>query len=144
MAYTTLDPQPANLTTGEVAYSLDDGTLVAISINAKWLDNNGGVWFNGVARHINADGTSCLCGNGNPVQTSCPHTADLNQVQTLGQNAIAKEVQLALLGEPATTEVVDGETVPLIRWSTDFLNNASIKVAAQIAAATGQIDLSGL
>src|SRR5690349_9550477 len=117
MPFTLLDPQPENLAANEIAVDLE-GTLVAVSVTTSWQDNNAGVVFLGTARHIMADGTACLCGNGQEVKTVLSHVADLASVQELGQQVIAKQVMLALLGEPLDTHEVDGEQVPLIPWGT--------------------------
>lgn len=144
MAYSLTDPQPDNLQANETALTLDDGTIAAISVNPTWLDNNSGVMFRAVARHINADGSPCLCGNGVPVQTTLTHTALTSDVTELGQDAISAAVLKAVLGEPAPTRVKDGATIPIVGIDGSGAESASIRVAAELAANTGPGNVGSL
>jgi hypothetical protein len=141
MSYTLLSPQPAQrdssladdeigpgLYPDEAAVELDDGSLVAVSAVAKWQENGAGVILTGCARHIDADGTTHLCPYGAHVETSFSHTAGAGQVAQVGVDAIAKEMMLAMLGEPLTG---------LVQWSPELLTNVSIRAAIAAVASTG-------
>jgi hypothetical protein len=94
----------------ESVLEMDSGELVAVSVEPKWPDNNSGLSLHGWARLIEADGaskldpTGALDSNGRPVviETSISVNCDPQMLEAHGQKKLAKEVLLALLGEPPT------------------------------------------
>lgn len=155
MAYELLKPQPGardaslawedlgpGLYGDETALKLDDGTLVAVSVEPKWLENGGGVVFTGWCRWIDADGQTHLCGHGQQVETAFTHNADAAQIQEHGVQFIAKEMIHLLLGEALTTVEVTNEggklvDHPVTNWNGDIVLNASIRHAIKSVEATG-------
>lgn len=138
MTYSKLDPQPAGLSANETALQLDDGTLVAVAVVPTWLPNGAGVAFAGTARHIIADGTTQACPQGQDVQTGFTHAATVTDADTSDKiGAIAKEILLAMLGEPPTMTTVNGEEVPALPLSDEVRSNVNIRLHAAIAASTG-------
>lgn len=152
MSYTLLDPQPGpradtlsydqagpGLYPDETALLLDDGTLVAVSVTPKWLDNGGGVDFKGYARWIEADGTTKLDAFGQHVEVCLSHAPDAVTVQQFGVPKMAKDVLLTMLGE--TRELVvheeGAEPAVITAWSSDFLANVRIRDHIAIVDHTG-------
>lgn len=118
--YSVITPQPAGLQPAETAVELADGTRVAVSVRAVREPNNTGLTLTGVARCLDLPG----------VRASFTHVASAEDVISQGTDAIAKQLILALLGEPT-----------IIPWSADLLSSVSIKNAVALAAAT-KVDLS--
>lgn len=134
----------------EKAIELDDGTFVALSVVPRWLPNGAGVDFAGKARLIEADGSAKLCPLGQPIVTTLNFNAGPGLVDELGEDGVdllAKEVALALLGEPPelTRDVpADGGKkvkVATVDLSPEVKLNCSVRKAKKIAAATGRKDL---
>lgn len=155
MGYTRIHEQPASrdpalayeergpgLYTDETAYALDGGEKVAVSVASRRLENGGGVVFQAWARWIEPDGTTKLDADGQEVETTFQHTADAGMVDNLTIPVIAKEMLLAVLGEPATTRELDGEKIPLVAWGNDLRLDVSIRNACRVAKETGPLALS--
>lgn len=156
MSYTLLNPQPGprdaeldwndagpGLYPDESALTLEDGTLVAVSVVPKWLENGAGVAFTGWARWMNEDGSTRLCEHGQHIESSVSYTASAPQVAELGVPAIAKELLLVLLGEPLTQQTLDDDTdMDLIPWSPEFNLNASIRHAITAVEHTGPVAIN--
>lgn len=121
----------------ETALELDDGTIVAVSVEPKWLANGGGVSFTAWARWIEADGTAKLSPHEDWIETTLTHHADPFTVERLGVAGVAKELLLAVLGEPATMRDVDGQAVAELPLSADIRRNVSIRTALRSVADTG-------
>jgi hypothetical protein len=83
----------------ETAVTLDDGTLVAVSVERHWLDNGSGIAFHGYARWIEDDGKSQTAPNGAQVEASHAFSCDPMTLQAFGEDDIATEVALLVLGE---------------------------------------------
>lgn len=156
MAYELLQPQPdrraeslewddlgPGLYADETALQLDDGTLVAVSVVPKWMENGGGVSFTGWARWINSDGETHVCGHGQHVETAFTHHADAAFIQEHGIPFVAKEMIHLLLGEELTMQTLTNEEtgnsvdVPVMGWSVDVKLNASIRNALKSVEMTG-------
>lgn len=135
MSYTLLSPQP-DLQTDELGLTLDDGTLVAVKVASGGLmSNNAGIVYVATCREINADGTSKVCAtSGNAVQTTLPFTAEHAFVDAVTDAVIKRELMFAVLGEPQTTHVVDGQTVTILMLTDSVLDSANIRKAASTAA----------
>lgn len=144
MAYTVLTQQPSNLQAGETAVSLEDGTIVAVSVVSKRKVNNAGVDFTVTARCLDDEGNVKTCPSGDPITIEFTHSATADEINQLTVNGVAKEMMLAVLGEPLTVGIKDGEEVPLINWSDAFLTHVSIKSMVAVANQTGPIDTSAL
>lgn len=100
MAYTVLTTERPNVTADEVVIQLD-GDIVAVTSGVpRWLPNNAGVVFEASGRWIEEDGTTKLSPHGDPVVTTMTHCADAISTATYGADVIARELLLALLGEP--------------------------------------------
>ena len=141
----TIDPRNVSLAYNDVgpgmypdeSVIMKNNQLLALSVVPKWLDNNAGVSCIGFARHINADGSTKLTDHNSHVETSLSFTADLNTVERLGIPAIAKEILLALLGEPLTKQTINNEEHDIIMWSDEVKLNANIINAITITSQTG-------
>ncbi len=134
MACTIISPKPANCADNETALNVDSSTIIAVSVVPKWLDNGAGMSFSGTCRLIDDAGNTQIDGHGQEITTALNHSSDHNEVDTLGVDTIAQQISFALIGQPLTTRVVDGETVPLIPFSDDALANANIQKAKTVAA----------
>lgn len=103
------------LHTDEVAVQLDTGELVAVSVEPKWPENNSGLALHAWGRLINADGSSkedptgAVDAQGRPVVIETSITANIpqDQLDRFGEQALSKELMLAVLGEPMTMTDVD-------------------------------------
>jgi hypothetical protein len=140
MTFQMADERPAGLSDGEAAIMLDGGQMVAVSVTSRWLENGAGVAFLASARWIEADGRTLSCPNGQPVRTEATHNADPHTVRVHGVDAIAKELLLAVLGEPQTILERAGEgggfEAPMLMHGDQWRMNASIRHAIDAAAAT--------
>lgn len=116
----------------EVALELDDGTIVAVSVSPVWEPNNAGVVFTGKARCLCDDGESETCPHGQEIRTTFTYNVAVGLVEERGIDKIAKDVAMALIGEPTETP-----------WSQEFLNNVNIRKAAKVAKQT-KVNLSKL
>jgi hypothetical protein len=95
------DERAPGLYPGELALKLDDGTLVAASVDQEWLANGAGVGFKACARWIDADGATHLCPQGQHVETLASHSATVDEVTAYGADALALEALQLVLGETA-------------------------------------------
>lgn len=151
MSYTKMEPQPGprapeldyddtgpGLYPDESAVVLDDGTMVAVSVMTEWLENGAGASLAACARAIEADGTTRLTSQSQHIESNFRHTADVVSIERHGLPALAKEVLLLVLGEPATMVDEDdgaGGTmqVPMVAWSVEIRLNASIRQSLTVA-----------
>lgn len=127
MSYTKRNDVP--VAAGEIAVELDSGDIVAVACIRKRVD--AGVCYHATARAIEADGTARLYPNGAPLQTGMKHGVSVERVETLTDDAIARECLLAVLGEP-----LQG----LFAWSDVNLSAWSIRVSIAAAAVSGAAD----
>lgn len=95
------DPGPG-LHADESVLELEGGQLVAVSVETKWPENNSGLALHGWARLIQADGASKTDPEGKVIETSISVNCDQQLVDAHGAKKLAKEVLLAVLGEPPT------------------------------------------
>lgn len=121
-----------NLAKDEVALELDDGTIVAVSVSSIWEPNNAGVVFTGKARCLCENGESETCSHGQEIATSFTFNVSSDLVELRGIGNIAKDVAMALIGEPVEAP-----------WSQELLSNVNIRKAAKVAKKT-KIELSKL
>lgn len=182
MAYTLLDPQPPlrdeemldkaypeggtpddapynqvapGLYPNEKAFVTAQGDIVAIAVESRWLPNNEGVVFNAWGRLINADGSTKLAGDGDDhIETEVSASMTAVEYDRWGQDALAREMLLVILGEPETiverpnppppdiNNPPEGWTetfeAPLIGFSHDYRLNASIQHAMKVAQEASQ------
>ena len=127
MTYTKREDIP--VAAGEIAVELDTGDLVAVSCNRKRVD--AGVCYHAKARAVNADGTARTYPSGKLLETEFKHSVSVERVETLTDDAIARECMLATLGEP-----LQG----LFGWSDVNLSAWSIRVSIAAAAVSGAAD----
>ena len=111
MPYTKMKKQPARrkhpmpdalargLYEDETAVTLDDGTLVAVSVERHWQENGSGIAFHAYARHIQADGQTNTAPNGAHVEAAVTFNADPVTLSQFGEDAIATELARLTLGE---------------------------------------------
>ena len=138
MAYTISNPQPERRAEGllyddlapglysdETALALDDGDLVAISVERHWLPNGAGIGFHGYARWIEANGQTKLAPNGVDVEASFSFTASPELLQEFNADQIATDVAMMMLGEPTTLQHEDGS--PALNVAQEVRFNASIR-----------------
>lgn len=127
MSYIKRDNIP--VLTGEIAVELDTGDIVAVACIRKRVD--AGVCYHATARAIEADGTARLYPNGAPLETAMKHSVSVERVETLTDDAIARECLLAVLGEPPQG---------LFGWSDVNLSAWSIRVSIAAASVSGAAD----
>jgi hypothetical protein len=127
MSYTKRDDIPVG--TGEIAVELDTGDLVAVGCNRKRVDY--GVCYHATARAINVDGTARTYPTGALLQTAMKHSVSVDRVDTLTDDAIARECMFAVLGEPLAG---------LFAWSDVNLSAWSIRVSISAAQVSGDAD----
>lgn len=141
MSYIKLDPQPAALADGELALQLDDGTVVAVSVETKWLSNGSGVSMYGQARWIAADGTAQVDAHQQNIETSLHHNADAEMVKKFDVQTLSKDLIMALLGEPRDLVVFDPAEPArvMVPWSADTLANAQIRDHITFAKEAGVV-----
>jgi hypothetical protein len=110
------------------------GTLTAtVSYTTEWLENGAGVSIKGVARWCKADGTTILTEDGQHVESYAQYTVNPVLVRDHGVEALAKEVLLALMGEPPQLKVEQG---PIVAFSEEARLNMSIRNAADTVQKT--------
>jgi hypothetical protein len=140
----------AGLYAEETAVELDDGSFVAVSVVPRWLPNGAGVDFAAVARAIEEDGTAIVCPFGQQVGSTFNFNAGPLLVEELGVDAIAKEVLLAVLGEPpelTRDAPVQGKPplkVPVLDLSREVKLNVNVRRAAALARASGPKDAKAI
>lgn len=123
----------------ETLYEVDGAGLVAVSVEARRLENNGGIAVTAWARAIEDDGSTRLDRLGTEMETALSASFDWGAVKLRGQQTLEREVLLAVIGEkgemlPADPEL-DLPERPIIHVDRDA---ASIVKAAR--AATGSPD----
>lgn len=112
MSYIKTDLVPVG--EGEVAVMLDQAPF-AISCERKRVDS--GIAYHARARALERDGSPLLDANAKPIETELKHTVPHPLVLELGDENIARECMLAVMGEP----------VSLIPWGQPLLDSVSIK-----------------
>lgn len=127
MSYTKRNDIP--VADGEIGIELDTGDIIAVSCIRKRVDS--GVCYNAKARAINADGTARAYPDGRLLETEMKHSVSVERVETLTDDAIARECLLAVLGEP-----LQG----LFGWADVNLSAWSIRVSIAAAAVSGAAD----
>lgn len=155
MSYTKVDPQPAprgdmlaydaigpGLYPDETAIELDDGTLIAVSVERHWQANGSGIAFHGYARWINADGSTQTAPNGAHVEASYSFNADPVTLSQFPEDDIATEVALLVIGEqPKLMRSVPQKTGPattqaVVDPSDEARLNASVRHQVKAVTAT--------
>lgn len=111
------------LAAGEVALELDDGSIVASSVTPTVSSNNVNVTFTGKVR--------CLTTG---AEVSFTHREQAPRVLALGYDAIAKDILLALLGEPNPN--------PTISWSSGFKEQVNIRNAIALRKSLSKKDIN--
>lgn len=129
------------LNDGETALELDSGETVSLVIETERQPHGAGLVFIAVTRVLNADGSTAVDDAGGPIFTEFRHTADARQIDELGVDAIAKEMALAILGEPPSKKGVDD----LIPWSVGLKLNVSVRNVNKLARSSGRaVDLKSV
>lgn len=148
MSYTLLDPQPAprdpalaweevgpGLYPDELALDLGDGLLVAVDVQARWLENGAGVELIGNARWIDIDGRTHLT-DGTHVETTLQPGASPGFVDAFGISTLQRHVLLALIGRP--------EPLGPWVWSEAALASVDIRQAVARVAQVKPADVGAL
>lgn len=133
----------------ETAIELDDGTIVAVSVERHWLANGAGIAFHGYARWIEDDGSTKTAPNHAHVEASFSYTADPVTLNQHSEDDIATEIALVMIGEePKLLRPVPQETGPdvmhpVVDLSEEARLNASVRhqVKAVTATRSSQINL---
>lgn len=137
MSYTSrtdieLKPHPLLAVTPQAVFALDTGKLVAISYSATptprtTLACRIACWL------VDADGDAQAVA-GVPVQSQYQHTADVQQIATLGAQGIADALRDLVLGEAQTA-------IPV---SAQVAAEVNIRNVIAVATASGEpIDITG-
>ena len=113
----------------ETVVELDTGALVAASCTRKRVAS--GVAYHASARAIDADGQPVTLPDGRPVATELKHSVTAARMEELGDDAIARECLLAVLGEPVTG---------LFAWPDVVLSSVSLRISLQAAPVAGPVD----
>lgn len=119
---------------GELAVELPGAGFAAVRCDRKRVDS--GIAYHPQARAITEEGAQVLDARGQPIVTETKHTAPMDQVERIGDDAIARECMLLVLGEPLTP-VGDGT---LIRWADTTISGCSLRVSIAAAAVAGPAD----
>ena len=114
---------------GETVVELDTGALVAASCTRKRVAS--GVVYHARARAIDAEGLPILLPDGRAVATELKHSVTAARMEELGDDAIARECLLAVLGEPVTC---------LFAWPDVVLSEVSVRISLQAAPFAGPVD----
>jgi hypothetical protein len=114
---------------GETVVELDTGALVAAACNRKLVD--AGVVHHATARALLPDGAPMLLPSGQPVVTQLKHSVPVGRIEELGDDTIARECLLAVLGEPLAG---------LFGWPDVVLTGVSIRISLQAATVAGPVD----
>lgn len=118
---------------GETVVELDTGALVAASCSRKRVAS--GVAYHARARAIDAEGLPILLPDGRAVATELKHSVTAARMEELGDDAIARECLLAVLGE-----AVAG----LFGWPDVVLTGISLRISLQAADVAGPADAGAL
>lgn len=137
----TFDVVAPGLYPGEETFTLDDGTLIALKVETHWIPSGRGISFHTLARAIEADGSTILTEEDQPVTAGFSATIPAVQVLEHGVDAIATDVARIVLGEDPKimVDVPMGEglptkKVPLLDLSTDVRTNANIRAQMKLVA----------
>lgn len=123
----------------ETVYTLEDGTLIALSVERHWPPNGSGIGFHGYARWIDEEGRTELAPNGAHVEASYSFHANPLHLEMFGADKIASDVALILLEEEPKLILESGEkgqNAPLINLSEEGKANASIRNQIKAVKAT--------
>jgi hypothetical protein len=99
LAYEDVGP---GLYQDETVVEIGTGETVAVSVERRWLPNNGGIAFMAWARLIEDDGSTRRTGNRAEVETVLPYSCTPHDLEAFGVEALAREGLLAVLGEAPT------------------------------------------
>jgi hypothetical protein len=137
MAYEEIPKQPG-LAVGEKAFRLDDGTIVAVSVEIEWLANNEGMAGKVRSRWISDEGVTQLTAQEQPVVVETSHSFSISQVERHGPDLLQKQLVLLALGEPPDSIEVPNEdktttAAPLLAIGEEERKQASIRTAARLA-----------
>lgn len=117
----------------ETVVELDTGALVAASCSRKRVA--AGVAYHARARAIDAEGLPILLPDGRPVDTEMKHSVSAARMEELGDDAIARECLLAVLGEPVTG---------LFAWPDVVLSSVSLRISLMAAPVAGPADAGSI
>jgi hypothetical protein len=132
------DPAPPGLTAAETAVTLDDGTIVAVSIQNVPQANGAPSVLQAIARAINADGTPVNDSEGEAVTSPFSFTPSADTANDPTAFAAAqKDCLLIVLGEPPVTILQDA-------IHSASLDNASIRNRLSALAIAGPVDAGAL
>ncbi|MGV8944626.1 hypothetical protein [Thermomonas sp.] len=129
-----LKPHPIAGVSPQAVFALDTGDFVALAVvnvptPAATLACTASAWL------VDAEGDAQAVA-GIPVLVQFPHTADVQQITTLGVQGIAAALRDLLLGEAA-------EDPPAIAWSDALSAQVNIRNVIAVARAAGDpIDLT--
>lgn len=113
---------------GDIAVELGSGSLISVRCDRKRVD--AGVCYHATARAIDAAGLPVCDAQGRPIATEFKHSVPMQRVDELGDDAIARECLLAVMGEPVT----------LFNWPASVLSAVSIRISMAAAPITGAAD----
>lgn len=130
MAYTKLANVPVDA--DWLAVRLDTGAIVAVTCTRKRVDT--GVCYHAQAQAITAQGAPMLDATGRVIATEFKHNAPAAQVEQMTDAAIARQMLLAVLGEPTSG----------IAWPASVLSSVSIRVSLLAAPISGAANAGSL
>lgn len=113
---------------GYLVVELDTGALVAVACERKRVAR--GIAYHAVARAVDATGADLAP----PVMTEHTHSASMEELGRLGDDAIAADMLRAVLGEPPVA----------IPWSDVVLGAASIRLSLAADPLQGATDADAL
>lgn len=131
MSYVKRDNIPA--APEETVVELDSGALAAVSCVRKRVD--AGVSYHAKARAIHENGEPRTLPDGRPIVTEIKHSVTASRMGELGDDAIARECLLAVLGEPVAG---------LFGWPDVVLTGISLRISLQAADVAGPADAGAL
>ena len=139
----TYDERAPGLYPDETAVDLDDGSLVAVSVERHWNSNGAGLAFHAYARLIEPDGTTVAAPNDADLESVITFNADPVTLDKYGEQAIADDLARLVLGEETQLKrevpVEDGAEpleVAIVSPSEEAKLNASIRFQARAAKAS--------
>jgi hypothetical protein len=137
MAYQEITQQPG-LLEGERAFSLEEGTRVAVSVEMEWLANNEGMVGKVRSRWIDDEGETQLTAQEQPVVVETSHSFSISYLERHTPELLQKQLILIALGEPPDSIGVTNadkttSTVPLLNLGEEGHKQASIRTAAKLA-----------
>lgn len=142
MSYSVIQSQPG-LQDGETAVQLDSGDYIAVGVDIRRCTIEQSPTYYVTARAINpSDGSTKLDPHGAEIKTSATHKTNDTELAALTENGVIKECVLLALGEPPT---LDGSGNPVIPWSQELRDSASVRRAISSAAIAGPVqDLAAI